>query len=184
MNLLKYFFSKYFLKQLFSASVIIGFLIFFLFIYLNLNTNHNNHIIVPNLIGSQIEEFEKVLFENKLTYEVVDSTLYNPDFPKYSVLEQMPLANSKVKKNRKIYLTINPYNYGNVVIPNVIQTTKRSAISALLASDLELGDVSYVDNIGRDMVIELSYKGEVVVPGIMIPKKSKIDLVLGNGNNN
>ena len=184
MNLLKYFFSKYFLKQLCTASVVIGFLIFFLFIFLNLNTNHNNYIIVPDLIGFQIQEFEEVLSERKLTYEIVDSTFYNPDFPKHSVLEQMPLANSKVKKNRKIYLTINPNNYGNVVIPNVIQTTKRSAISALVASGLELGDVSYINNLGRDMVIELLYKGEVAVPGIMIPKKSKIDLVLGNGNNN
>ena len=41
----------------------------------------------------------------------------------------------------------------------IIQTTKRSAISALLASGLELGDVSYVDNIGRDMVIELFIQG-------------------------
>ena len=32
-------------------------------------------------------------------------TFYNPEFPKYSVLEQMPLANSKVKENRIIYLT-------------------------------------------------------------------------------
>ena len=184
MNLLKYFFSKYFFNQLLVASLITGFLIFFLFIYLNLNTNHNNDIIVPDLIGFQIEEFEEILYNRKLTYEIVDSTFYNPSFAKQSVLEQTPLANSKVKKNRTIYLTINPNNYENVVIPNIIQTTKRSAISALLASGLELGNVSYVDNIGRDMVIELSYKGKVAVPGIMIPKKSKIDLVLGNGNNN
>ena len=93
----------------------------------------------------------------------------------------MPLANSKVKENRIIYLTINPNNYGNVVIPNVIQITKRSAISALLASGLEIGNVTFIDNIGKDMVIELSFQDEVVLPGLMIPKMSKIDLILGNG---
>jgi len=31
------------------------------------------------------------------------------------------------------------------------------------------------------MVIELSFQDEVVLPGLMIPKMSKIDLILGNG---
>jgi len=181
MILMKYFFSKYFFKQIFIVSIITGLLIFILFIFLNINTNHNNHILVPDLVGFQIEEFEEILNQRKLTYEIVDSTFYNPEFPKYSVLEQMPLANSKVKENRIIYLTINPNNYGNVVIPNVIQITKRSAISALLASGLEIGNVTFIDNIGKDMVIELSFQDEVVLPGLMIPKMSKIDLILGNG---
>ena len=124
---------------------------------------------------------EVILYENDLKYEISDSTFFNPDFPKYSVLEQIPIANSKVKKDRKIYLTINPVNYGNIAIPNIIQITKRSAISALLSSDLELGEISLIDNIGKDMVIQILYKKEEVIPGFLVPKKSKIDLVLGNG---
>ena len=54
-------------------------------------------------------------------------------------------------------------------------------ISALLASGLEIGNVTFIDNIGKDMVIELSFQDEVVLPGLMIPKMSKIDLILGNG---
>ena len=32
------------------------------------------------------------------------------------------------------------------------------------------------------MVIQILYKQEEIEPGFLIPKKSKIDLVLGNGN--
>ena len=79
MILMKYFFSKYFFKQIFIVSIITGLLIFILFIFLNINTNHNNHIVVPDLVGFQIEEFEEILNQRKLTYEIVDSTFYNPE---------------------------------------------------------------------------------------------------------
>ncbi len=181
MNLLRYFFSRYFFKQIFIASIISCIIIAIVFIFLNINTNHNNYISVPELKGIDVEEVKDILNKNKLKYEVSDSTFFNPNFPKYSVLEQMPIANSKVKVNRKIYLTINPFNYGNIAIPNIIQITKRSAISSLLSSDLELGEITLIDNIGKDMVIQILFQNKEVSPGFLVPKKSKIDLVLGNG---
>ena len=97
MNLIRYFFSRYFFKQIFVASIISGFIIAVVFLFLNITTNHNNYISVPDLKGIEINEVEKILYENDLKYEISDSTFFNPDFPKYSVLEQMPIANSKVK---------------------------------------------------------------------------------------
>ena len=52
----------------------------------------------------------------------------------------------------------------------------------MLSSDLEIGEISYIDNIGKDMVIQILYDQKEINPGVLIPKKSKIDLVLGNGN--
>jgi len=181
MNLIRYFFSKYFFKQIFYASIISGIIIASIFLFLNISTNHNNYINVPDLKGLVIDDAKKILNEKKLKFEISDSTFFNPNYPKYSVLEQIPFANSEVKKNRKIYLTINPVNYGNVAIPNIIQITKRSAISALLSSNLELGEINLVDNIGKDMVIKILYNEKEINPGFLVPKKSKIDLVLGNG---
>ena len=181
MNFLKYFFSKYFMKQAFIASLVSATIIVFVFLFLNITTNHNNYISVPDLKGFLISDVEEILKENDLNFEVSDSTFFNPNFPKFSVLEQIPVANSKVKKNRKIYLTINPSNYRNVAIPDIIQITKRSAIAALLSSGLELGEITLIDNIGKDMVIKIIFEKEEVDPGFLVPKKSKIDLVLGNG---
>ena len=183
MNLLKYFFSRYFLKQAFVASLFFGTIITIVFIYLNISTNHNNYIKVPDLKGLSIENVAEILNENKLKFEISDSTFFNPDFPKFVVLEQIPIASSEVKKNRKIYLTINPANFGNVAIPEIIQITKRSAISSLLSSNLNIGEITLIDNIGKDMVIKILYNNEEISPGFLVPKKSKIDLVLGNGIN-
>ena len=181
MNLLKYFFSRYFIKQAFIAFLISSLIILIIFLFLNISTNHNNYISVPDLRGILISDAKEALIEDNLKFEVSDSTFFNPDFPKFSVLEQIPSANSQVKKNRKIYLTINPSNYRNIAIPDIIQITKRSAIAALLSSDLEIGEITLIDNIGKDMVIKIKYNNQEVDPGSLVPKKSKIDLVLGNG---
>ena len=181
MNLLKYFFSRYFLKQAFVASLFFGTIIAIVFIYLNISTNHNNYIKVPDLKGLSIENVAEILNKNKLKFEISDSTFFNPDFPKFVVLEQIPIASSEVKKNRKIYLTINPANFGNVEIPEIIQITKRSAISSLLSSNLNIGEITLIDNIGKDMVLDVIYQGEKIFPGQKIPMSSELALILGNG---
>ena len=181
MNFIKYIFSKYFFKQLLKSIVLTLFFVLVLYFYLNITTNHNKYINVPELNGITFVESIKILEENNLSYVVLDSALYNPEYPKFSILEQLPLSNSQVKKNRKIYLTLNPINYGKVLVPNIIQTTRRSANSSLLASGLEIGEISYENNIGKDMVLEILFNGNNINSGDMVPKKSKIDLVLGNG---
>ena len=181
MNFIKYIFSKYFFKQLLKSIVLTLFFVLVLYFYLNITTNHNKYINVPELNGITFVESIKILEENNLSYVVLDSALYNPEYPKFSILEQLPLSNSQVKKNRKIYLTLNPSNYGKVLVPNIIQTTRRSANSSLLASGLEIGEISYENNIGKDMVLEILLNGNNINSGDMVPKKSKIDLVLGNG---
>jgi hypothetical protein len=40
----------------------------------------------------------------------------------------------------------------------------------------------YVDDLGRDEVLELRFRGQKINAGDMIKKTSAIDLVLGNGN--
>ncbi len=181
MNLLKYLISKFFFKQLIKSFAIVSFLLIILFFYLKISTNHNNYIKVPYLIGIKFEDAIQILEEKKLNYVVIDSALYNPNFSKFSILDQIPKSNSEVKKNRKIYLTLNPSNYGKVSIPKIIQITQRSATSALLASNLEIGEITYEDNIGKDMVLKIFLSGKELNEGDLVPKKSKIDLVLGNG---
>ena len=181
MNFIKYIFSKYFFKQILNAIILTLFFILILYFYLNITTNHNKYINVPELDGVAFNEAIEILDENNLSFIVLDSALYNPEYPKFSILDQMPKSNTQVKKNRKIYLTLNPSNYEKVAVPNIIQITQRSANSSLLASGLEIGEVSYENNIGKDMVLEILFNGNKINSGDMVPKKSKIDLILGNG---
>ena len=148
---------------------------------LNRYTQHGKHIQVPDVEALSLKTVSAVLSQHELRFEVLDSTKFNPEFPPFSVIEQYPTAGSDVKQGRKIYLTINPSGYRKLSVPNVIQITKRNAETRLTAVGFELGEISYRNNIGKDMVLEIRYQGAKIEPGVVLPKTSKIDLVLGNG---
>ena len=68
-----------------------------------------------------------------------------------------------------------------MIFPDLIQLTKRNAISTLVALDLQIGEFIYEDNIGKDMVLDIKHDGESIESGSLIKKKSTVDLILGNG---
>ncbi len=182
MGLLRFLFSKIFFRQLLLAGILTCVLVLGVLYALKLLTKHNQFVEVPDLTRMEISAVETKLDEISLRYEVVDSVNYNPAFPKFSVIEQNPEAKEKVKEDRIIYLTLNPAGYRKVPLPNLIQLTKRNATSMLSAMGLALGEITYMDNIGKDMVLQVRYKNRPIVAGTLVPKTAKVDLVLGNGN--
>ena len=103
------------------------------------------------------------------------------EIPNYSIISQIPKGLELVKKNRKIYLNVNPQNFQKVSLPNVIQITKRNAESILTALGFQVKEYNYIDDIGKDMVLDVLYQGEKIFPGQKIPMNSELDLILGNG---
>ena len=91
------------------------------------------------------------------------------------------LLYSIIIDKEKIYLTVKPSGYRQITVPNLIQITKRNAESMINSVGFQLGEITYKDNIGKDMVLEIAHKGKSITPGVLLPKTSKIDLVLGNG---
>jgi beta-lactam-binding protein with PASTA domain len=181
MSLINFLKSKTFLKQIVLAFVAIFILTFIMLKWLKSTTNHGEFETVPELKGKSIQVANIELKENNLVMEILDSSNYNPDYPKFSVIEQDPIAGEKVKENRKIYLTLNPSGYRKVLVPDLKERTFRQAKPTLEALGFEVGKLTYVDNIAKDMVLDMSFQGEKIKPGDMLPKTSKIDLVLGNG---
>ncbi|MEK9613022.1 MAG: hypothetical protein VW080_03750 [Flavobacteriaceae bacterium] len=181
MQFLRFLFSKKFLWQLvymgaFNVAV-------FLFVSWGLKyyTNHSEYQNVPDLKGVPLVALPGVMSQENLRFEIIDSTKFVPSLPPLSVITHFPDANSQVKTNRKIYLTVNPSGYRKITVPNLIQITKRNAEAMIKSVGFELGEISYRDNIGKNMVLEIQYLGKKIEPGILLPKASKIDLVLGNG---
>ena len=181
MRLLKFFISKTLIFLLLKAGLILVGFIFLLFIGLHFHTRQNNLIEVPDLYQVQLSDANEMLSDLKLNFEVIDSTHFNPEIPPFSVLEQQPRASEQVKRGRKIYLTLNPSTYRKVSIPNVVQVTYRNAVTSLRAVGLEVGKITYRNNIGKDMVLEIRFEGKKIIPGDILSRASKIDLVLGNG---
>jgi beta-lactam-binding protein with PASTA domain len=157
-------------------------LCFLLLQWLKVDTNHGEFIQVPELQGKTLNVAEITLKDNNLQLEIQDSANYNPNYPKYSVIEQYPLAGAQVKEDRKIYVTINPSGYRKVALPNIVRRTFRQAKPTLEALGFKVGNISYKDDIGKDEVLEMLYDGRVLKVGDTLPLTSKIDLVLGNGN--
>jgi beta-lactam-binding protein with PASTA domain len=181
MSLRKFLTSKVFFIQVAIALVIIVVLVFGIMKWLSFTTNHGEEITVPDLSKLSVEVAEEKLDALDLEYVLLDTTEYQKDFPKFSVVKQDPIAGSKVKEGRKIYIKVNSDAYRDIVMPDLIEQTLRQAEPTLKALGLELGEKTYKPYLGKDMVLEMRYKGRKLKAGDKIPKSSKIDLVLGDG---
>ena len=106
MSLVKFILSKSFLKQFLLALVAVVIICFLMLKWLKASTNHGEFETVPNLTGKSIEVAKIELEENNLVIQIQDSANYNPKYPKFSVIEQDPLAGEKVKENRKKYISL------------------------------------------------------------------------------
>ncbi|MET1260818.1 PASTA domain-containing protein [Flagellimonas sp. DF-77] len=173
--------SKTFLIQLGLALVVVLLFVFIGLGWLKSTTNHGEFVEVPDFSKMSVQEMRDLAEARGLRYEVLDSTNYNPDFPRFSILEQDPVAGTKVKDNRKIYFTVNPSGYKKVTVPDIVQVTQRNATSMLRAVGLDVQRITYIDELGKDMVYQMKYKGKYVSPGDKLPKTSKIELICGNG---
>ena len=179
MTFFQFVFSKAFLKQFLFAIVALLVLAFFILWWLRFSTNHNEKIEVPNLAKMSLENVEEKLDEMDLRYEILDSANYNPDYPKYSVIEQIPKPGKFVKEDRKLYLTLNPSGYRKIEVPDVLGRTRRQAEPTLLAMGFVIGKISYRPHIS-DNVLEMRYKGEKLDVGTPLQKTSIIDLIVGD----
>lgn len=182
MSIIKFIISKAFLKQIAIAVVAIVVLCFVILKWLNVSTNHGSFETVPDLKGKSIDVARIELTDNKLVMEIQDSANYNPNYPKYSVIEQDPIAGKQVKEKRKIYITLNPSGYRKVQVPYLVGRTYRQVKPNLESLGFKIGKKTYVDYLGKDEVVKMLYKKEPIKRGDKLPKTAVIDIVLGNGN--
>lgn len=182
MGFFKFIFSKTFLIQLVIAAIVVIVIAFLALKWLDYSTNQDQRIAVPDLSKQSLDVVDDKLAALDLRFEILDSANFNPDFPRYSVIEQVPEPGQFVKENRKIYLTLNPSGYRKVMIPDLIRRTRRQAEPTLRSLGFEIGDISYKPDIAEDAVLELRHKGRKLEPGDEIMKTSTIDLVLGDGS--
>ncbi len=179
MTFFRFIFTKTFLKQLLLAIGVLIALGFLILWWLRISTNHNEQIEVPDLATMTLDQVEKKLDAMDLRYAILDSANYNPDYPKFSVIEQIPKPGKFVKENRKLYLTLNPSGYRKIEVPDVLNRTRRQAEPTLLAMGFKIGKISYRPHIS-DNVLEMRFNGERLVPGTAIQKTSVIDLIVGD----
>ncbi len=171
------------LHLILALSILIILCIFYFYLYLPRVTNHGESITVPSVEGLAITKVEDFLADHDLRYEVNDSS-YSPEYPPLTVLKQYPGAGSKVKENRKIYVSINRKNPPTVKMPDLIDRSLINAEAVLRGSELKRGRIQLVSGPFLNMVKQMKIGGNQVVPGVLIPKGTVVDLVVMDGGSN
>ncbi len=162
----------------FSTLVLLSVLYFYA--YLPNITNHGESITVPNIEGLPITKVEDFLASHDLRYEVNDSS-YSAEYPPLTVLKQYPVVGSKVKENRKIFVSVNRKKPPTVKMPDLIDGSLINAEAVLRGSELKRGRIHLVRGPFLNVVKEMKIGGNTVVPGVLVPKGTVIDLVVMDG---
>ena len=152
---------KRILKNLLAAAGIAAALIVGAMIFLNLVTLHNKELIVPDLANMSVDEAAAVAAAEGMRVDVVDS-VFVKRMKKGAVYRQNPVAGSKVKKGRRIALTINAVNAKKISMPNLIGYSMRQAMAELQSRGLTLGKLIYVDDIATNNFLRQLFKGSEI----------------------
>jgi beta-lactam-binding protein with PASTA domain len=183
MSLKEYLVSKVFVKSLaIAVTTFVGILILLL-IWLNIYTRHGQARPVPDFYGLNLQETAKLARKSRLQYEVIDS-VYTTAVPAGCIAEQNPGPGFKVKKRRRILLTINAFNPEMIKVPNLVGLPIRQAIGMIQTAGLEIGERKYIPDLSVDFVIKQMFKGKEIAEGDSLQKGAVIDLVLGKGLSN
>ena len=144
-------------------------------------TNHNQAVNVPDVRGLQIEDAAPFFAQNALRYTIIDST-YSKENPPGAIIELIPEANSKVKRNRNIYITVNAKSEETAPIPEVTDISHRHADALLKARGFTDVEWKYVTGEHRNLTVGVEYGGRMVDNGTRVPLTAKLTLVISDGN--
>lgn len=165
-------------------AIALALIMVFFYNFLPSYTNHGETITVPDLQGLSYEELDDYLADRDLRYEVESDSGYSSEHPPLTVLKQYPLAGSKVKANRKIFINLNKTNPRKVLMPDLVDGSVKSAHMVLESYGLEVGSIEYVPDLAQNAVLDQKFKGESIEPGDSIYQGSSVDLVVGDGLGN
>jgi eukaryotic-like serine/threonine-protein kinase len=167
------------------VNVLAGFVLLLLLLLLFLGslallTQHGKTIRIPTVTGLSYTDAKKSLEGQGFEVQIQDS-VYSDTMRPLQVVKQFPEAESQVKINRTIYLTINRSQAPFIQMPNLVSMSFRNAAMVLRQYGLKIGDTIFKPDFARNSVLEQQVKGEVIKPGTQIQQGSAITLVLGNG---
>lgn len=163
------------------VGLFLAIILFFFYVYLPYTTNHGESVTVPDLTGMKIDELEDFLESKDLRYQINDST-YDPKIKPLTVMSQYPKPGSKVKEDRKIYLTIRAIKPPQVKMPRLVDASILNAQMVIQSYGLVLGKIEYSPHYAENAVLKQMVNGVEIAPGTSVSKGTRIDLVVGNGS--
>ncbi len=181
MSLKNFITSRVFLKHLILAILLVIVIIAFTLQRLKSYTRHGESFPVPNFKGLTIDEIDAVAEQNHLKYEIVDS-MHIDDAKPGAIVEQVPVAGFKVKKNRIVFLTVNSTVPEKVVLPKLTDISFRQALGLIENCGLIPGKITYEPSEYNNLVLKVEQNDVELVQGDVIEKGSSVDLVIGSNS--
>ncbi len=181
--------SRVFLLNFIVALGLLALVLFFVFRFLNGYTRHGESITLPDLRSTTLQDAEVQMDDTNLQLYILDS-LYFPEKKPFVILEQDPPANSKVKENRKIYVTVNASVPPPVAVPDIWGKDRDFAKRLLRARGLTVNkNIEYMPDPASNTVLQVKYKGEALQRPESkenqpkVPKGSELTLVVARSSN-
>lgn len=172
--------DKIFYKNLFYAGVTLILLFVLWLKYLDIYTNHNDYISVPDFKNVHIADLDSIFELYSLRYVIIDSVFDNTQ-ARGLVVGQDPWPNTNVKENRKIYLTITSIKTRKINFPDVFDLTLRQAVRELQKNGFGIGDLEYQSDIATNKVLAYKLNGIPIEIGQELYYGAIIDLVVAQG---
>lgn len=144
-------------------------------------TEHGVALVVPDITGVQESEAVNILAQHDLV-GVVSDHVYIKGVAPGEITAQRPAAQAKVKRGRKIYLTVSSGNQPMIAVPDIADNSSlRQAESRLRAAGFRLAPNDTVTG-DLDWVYGVRYKDRELQAGDQVPEGAELTLVIGGGN--
>ena len=173
--------SRFLWLNVLAAVVFVVVICWVVFWRLDVYTRHGESVEVHNLSGMYVEEAELILKDCNLGYEIIDS-VYIRSMKGGEIAEQTPMPGTKVKKNRKIYVTVNSKQRKMVMVPSLVGESRRKVQSNLKTLGFNVDSVRYEPYEFNDEVLAVMWGDSTLSAGAKVPDGSQIILVVGQND--
>ncbi len=161
--------------------IVLGITLWWVPDWLNELTGHNQRVVVPQVIGTSVDEAIAELDGVGLRPMVID-TIYSDGCLPGEVIDQLPEGNLPVKPNRIVYLTINAFDVQKVTFPDVIQWSSRQAQSHLRELRFVADSIIFEPYEFDDLVLKVTDMGgrKEMTVGEQYPIRTHVILHVGS----
>lgn len=152
--------------------------ILLILLLLRVFTRHGREFEMPSFIGQNAQELTQRGKSEGFVFEVSDN-LYENGKEAGTVLKQDPAPGEKVKKGRKVYLTVAASEPPTIKMPELHDISLRQAQLILDSQGLLLDKVIEKPSPYENAVLDVLYRGHSISAGTEIKMGEKITLVIG-----
>jgi len=141
-------------------------------------------IEVPQLVGTDIDEATQVLADAELEFTQSTQSSDDPDFPEGTIIEQTPVAGTKVGPGTTVRLVVSS-GRPLVTVPNLAFQEQGAAQAKIEELGMEYGTttVSHSPNVPNGVVMGFTVgdSPEVLTTATEVPGGSTINLIVSDG---